>query len=139
MARHKDLILDDYIEDDYDYEIDYDYGKDSSDFIEDYEEEKYANYESKSTVNDDSKVETTKKKETKEIYLSETVSTIIDTISSFSNMFGIFGIIIAIVLILIFIVTLQFKSLALYLITLIGSFFFGYGFMYLLDRFTSNN
>ena len=88
MARHKDLILDDYIEDDYDYEIDYDYGKDSSDFIEDYEEEKYANYESKSTANDDSKVETTKKKETKEIYLSETVSTIIDTISSFSNMFG---------------------------------------------------
>ena len=35
MAKNKDLILDDYIEDDYDYEIDYDYGKDFSDFVED--------------------------------------------------------------------------------------------------------
>lgn len=135
MAKKKDLILDDYIEDDYDYEIDYDYGKDESDFIEYYDEEKYANYEAKSS---EKKVDT-KKKETKEIYLGEAASTIVNSLMSFSNLFGIIGMIIAAVLILFFIFTLQFDSLVLYLVVLIVSFFFGYGFMYLLDYFTSNN
>lgn len=135
MARKKDLILDDYIEDDYEYEIDYDYGKDDSDFIEDYDEEKYANYEAESA---EKKVEP-KKKGTKEIILGEAASTLVNTLMSCSNLFGIIGMVIAVVLILVFIVTLQFKSLALYIITLIVSFFFGYGFMYLLDLFISNN
>lgn len=135
MAKNKDLVLDDYIEDDYDYEIDYDYGKDNSDFIEDYDEERYANYEAKSN---ESKSEP-KKKNTKEFVLSETASTIVTALTSFSNIFGIIGMVIAVVLIIVFIVTLQFKSLALYIMTLIISFFFGYGFMYFLDYFTSNN
>lgn len=135
MAKKKDLILDDYIEDDYDYEIDYDYGKDESDFIEDYDEEKYANYEAESSE----KKADTKKKETKEIYLGEAASTIVNSLMSFSNLFGIIGMIIAAVLILFFIFTLQFDSLVLYLVVLIASFFFGYGFMYFLDYFTSNN
>lgn len=135
MARNKDLVLEDYIEDDYDYEIDYDYGRDNSDFIEDYDEEKYANYEAESS---DNKIDT-KKKDTKEIYLGEAASTIVSSLMSFSNLFGIIGMVIAAVLILVFIFTLQFDSLILYLITLIISFFFGYGFMYFLDLFTSNN
>lgn len=135
MAKKKDLILDDYIEDDYDYEIDYDYGKDESDFIEDYDAEKYANYEAESSE----KKADTKKKETKEIYLGEAASTIVNSLMSFSNMFGIIGMIIAAALILFFIFTLQFDSLVLYLVVLIVSFFFGYGFMYFLDYFTSNN
>ena len=135
MAKNKDLVLDDYFEDDYDYEIDYDYGKDESEFIEDYDEEKYAAYEAKS----ESKNNETKKKDTKEFVLSETASTIITTLSSFSNIFGIMGMVIAAVLILFFIFTLQFDSLVLYLVVLIVSFFFGYGFMYFLDLFTSNN
>ena len=135
MAKKKDLILDDYIEDDYDYEIDYDYGKDESDFIEDYDEEKYANYEAESSE----KNADTKKSETKEIYLSEAASTIVNSLMSFSNIFGIIGMVIAAILILFFIFTLQFDSLVLYLVVLIISFFFGYGFMYFLDYFTSNN
>ena len=135
MAKNKDLVLDDYIEDDYDYEIDYDYGKDESDFIEDYDEEKYAAYEAKS----ESKNNEIKKKDTKEFVLSETASTIVTTLTSFSNIFGIMGMVIAAVLILFFIFTLQFDSLVLYLVVLIISFFFGYGFMYFLDYFTSNN
>lgn len=135
MAKKKDLILDDYIEDDYDYEIDYDYGKDDSDFIEDYDEEKYANYEAESFE----KKADTKKKETKEIYLGEAASTIVNSLMSFSNLFGIIGMVIAAILILFFIFTLQFDSLILYLVVLIVSFFFGYGFMYFLDLFTSNN
>ena len=135
MAKKKDLILDDYIEDDYDYEIDYDYGKDDSDFIEDYDEEKYANYEAESSEN---KADT-KKKETKEIYLGDAASTIVNSLMSFSNLFGIIGMVIAAILILFFIFTLQFDSLVLYLVVLIVSFFFGYGFMYFLDLFTSNN
>lgn len=135
MAKNKDLVLDDYFEDDYDYEIDYDYGKDESEFIEDYDEEKYAAYEAKS----ESKNNEIKKKDTKEFVLSETASTIITTLSSFSNIFGIMGMVIAAVLILFFIFTLQFDSLVLYLVVLIISFFFGYGFMYFLDYFTSNN
>ena len=87
MAKNKDLVLDDYIEDDYDYEIDYDYGKDNSDFIEDYDEERYANYEAKSS---ESKSEP-KKKNTKEFVLSETASTIVTALTSFSNIFGIIG------------------------------------------------
>ena len=47
--------------------------------------------------------------------------------------------VIAAILILFFIFTLQFDSLVLYLVVLIISFFFGYGFMYFLDYFTSNN
>ena len=135
MAKNKDLVLDDYFEDDYDYEIDYDYGKDESDFIEDYDEEKYAAYEAKS----ESKNNDIKKKDTKEFVLSETASTIVTTLTSFSNIFGIMGMVIAAVLILFFIFTLQFDSLVLYLVVLIISFFFGYGFMYFLDYFTSNN
>lgn len=135
MAKKKDLILDDYIEDDYDYEIDYDYGKDDSDFIEDYDEEKYANYEAESSE----KKADTKKKETKEIYLGDAASTIVNSLMSFSNLFGIIGMVIAAILILFFIFTLQFDSLVLYLVVLIVSFFFGYGFMYFLDLFTSNN
>lgn len=135
MAKKKDLILDDYIEDDYDYEIDYDYGRDESDFIEDYDEEKYANYEAESSE----KNADTKKSETKEIYLSEAASTIVNSLMSFSNIFGIIGMVIAAILILFFIFTLQFDSLILYLVVLIISFFFGYGFMYFLDYFTSNN
>lgn len=135
MAKNKDLVLDDYFEDDYDYEIDYDYGKDESDFIEDYDEEKYAAYEAKS----ESKNNEIKKKDTKEFVLSETASTIVTTLTSFSNIFGIMGMVIAAVLILFFIFTLQFDSLVLYLVVLIISFFFGYGFMYFLDYFTSNN
>ena len=135
MAKNKDLVLDDYFEDDYDYEIDYDYGKDESDFIEDYDEEKYAAYEAKS----ESKNNEIKKKDTKEFVLSETASTIVITLTSFSNIFGIMGMVIAAVLILFFIFTLQFDSLVLYLVVLIISFFFGYGFMYFLDYFTSNN
>lgn len=135
MAKKKDLILDDYIEDDYDYEIDYDYGRDESDFIEDYDEEKYANYEAESSE----KNADTKKSETKEIYLSEAASTIVNSLMSFSNIFGIIGMVIAAILILFFIFTLQFDSLVLYLVVLIISFFFGYGFMYFLDYFTSNN
>lgn len=135
MAKNKDLVLDDYFEDDYDYEIDYDYGKDESEFIEDYDEEKYAAYEAKS----ESKNNEIKKKDTKEFVLSETASTIVTTLTSFSNIFGIMGMVIAAVLILFFIFTLQFDSLVLYLVVLIISFFFGYGFMYFLDYFTSNN
>ena len=135
MAKNKDLVLDDYFEDDYDYEIDYDYGKDESDFIEDYDEEKYAAYEAKS----ESKNNDIKKKDTKEFVLSETDYTIVTTLTSFSNIFGIMGMVIAAVLILFFIFTLQFDSLVLYLVVLIISFFFGYGFMYFLDYFTSNN
>ena len=135
MVKKKDLILDDYIEDDYDYEIDYDYGRDESDFIEDYDEEKYANYEAESSENNAD----TKKSETKEIYLSEAASTIVNSLMSFSNIFGIIGMVIAAILILFFIFTLQFDSLVLYLVVLIISFFFGYGFMYFLDYFTSNN
>lgn len=135
MAKKKDLILDDYIEDDYDYEIDYEYGKDESDFIEDYDEEKYANYEAESSKKENEN----KKKDSKVIYLGETASAIVTSLMSVSNLFGIIGMIIAVVLILVFIFTLQFKTLILYIMTLILSFLFGYGFMYLLDRFTSNN
>ncbi len=137
MAKNKDLVLDDYIEDDYDYEIDYEYGKDNSDFIEEYDEEKYANYEAKS---EKEKVENkSSSNNSKTIYIGEVGSTIVTTLSSVSNLFSIVGIIIAIVLILVFIFTLQLKSLVVYILTLVISFLFGYGFMYLLDYFTSNN
>ena len=134
MAKMRDLVLDEYIEDDFDYEIDYDYGKDNSDFIQDYDAEIYANYESQSVekkAND--------KKEKKEIYLSKGASLAVTSLAACSNWFSIIGIVIAVVLILVFLFTLQFKALALYLIVLISSFFFGYGFMYLLYHFTSNN
>ena len=133
----KDLVLDDYVEDDFDYEIDYDYGKDNSDFIEDYDAETYANYESQSVekATDDKN----DKNDKKEIYLGKGASLAVTIMSACSNWFSILGIVIAVVLILVFLFTLQFKALALYLIVLISSFFFGYGFMYLLYHFTSNN
>lgn len=137
MAKMKDLILDDYEENDYEYEVDYDYGKDSSDFIEEYNADSYANYESKS-IETSSKQESGKK-EKKDVYLGKGASLAVIAMAAFSNWFSILGVVIAAILILVFIFTLQFEALALYLIVLIGSFFFGYGFMYLLYHFTSNN
>ena len=146
MAKSKDLILDDYFEndyeDEYEYQIDYDYGMDTSEFVEDYDVETYANYEANS--NEDlsgikEKKEIKKKNNNKDIYLGKGASIAVTIISACSNWFSIFGIVIAIILILVFLFTLQFKSLVLYLVILISSFFFGYLFMYFLDRFTSNN
>lgn len=63
----------------------------------------------------------------------------ISTFSLISTWFGRVGIIIAIVLILYFLFTAKFTTMILYVVGLVGAFFFGYLFMYLLERFTSNN
>lgn len=56
-----------------------------------------------------------------------------------STWFGRVGIIIAIMLILYFLFTAKFTTMVLYVVGLIGAFFFGYLFMYLLERFTNSN
>ncbi len=63
----------------------------------------------------------------------------ISTFTLISTWFGRVGIIIAIVLILYFLFTAKFTTMILYVVGLVGAFFFGYLFMYLLERFTSNN
>ena len=108
MSKMKDLVLDDYVEDNYDFEIDYDYGRDTSDFIEDYDVEKYANYESKKENSDKDK------KNSKDVYLGKNASFAVNIMSLFSNWFSILGLGIAVVLILFFLFTLQFDALALY-------------------------
>lgn len=63
----------------------------------------------------------------------------ISTFTLISTWFGRVGIIIAVVLILYFLFTAKFTTMILYVVGLVGAFFFGYLFMYLLERFTSNN
>ena len=55
-----------------------------------------------------------------------------------STWFGRIGIIVAIILVLYFIFNEKFINLILYIIGLVVAYFFGYGFMYLLEKYSNN-
>ncbi len=129
MKSNEDhLLLDDYdefrepsieIEDSSSYQ-DFNKVEDSNDDEDD--------YSTKVTVD-------TKKENTSVPILSPIALSILST---FSKWFRIFGIIIAIILCAYYIAMGYFKDLFYYLLLLVGSFFFGYFFVYLLEKYLSH-
>lgn len=155
MRRNKknfEIDLDDFIEDDDTYEIEEvvdDAGEKRLD--DEYDEEK--EYEEFFKVNEKEEEDKTTKYETKneketfvdvesdddEVEYNDENSTFMKILSIFSVWFSRLGIAIAIILIAVFISQGKFKSLLLYILCLVVSFFFGYFFMFLLTHFTENN
>ncbi len=148
MAKNKkkDLILEDYIDDDesifdlektndfshnpnYEYDDTYDISDD-----EDYEVEYDDAGNNSLEVESDDNVN-----EEYEALDEDLGGDMISTFTLISTWFGRVGIIIAVVLILYFLFTAKFTTMILYVVGLVGAFFFGYLFMYLLERFTSDN
>ncbi len=148
MAKNKkkDLILEDYIDDDesifdlektndfshnpnYEYDDTYDISDD-----EDYEVEYDDAGNNSLEVESDDNVN-----EEYEALDEDLGGDMISTFTPISTWFGRVGIIIAVVLILYFLFTAKFTTMILYVVGLVGAFFFGYLFMYLLERFTSDN
>ncbi len=148
MAKNKkkDLYLEDYIDDDesifdlektndfshnpnYEYDDTYDISDD-----EDYEVEYDDAGNNSLEVESDDNVN-----EEYEALDEDLGGDMISTFTLISTWFGRVGIIIAVVLILYFLFTAKFTTMILYVVGLVGAFFFGYLFMYLLERFTSDN
>lgn len=147
MAKNKktDLYLEDYIDDDesifdleknndfshnpnYEYDDTYDISDDDYEVGFDDENNNSLEVESDDYINEDAET------------LDEDLGgDMIFIFSLISTWFGRVGIIIAILLILYFLFTAKFTTMILYVVGLIGAFFFGYLFMYLLERFTSSN
>ena len=73
-----------------------------------------------------------------EYYDDEEVS-LIPVLSTVSKWFIRIGIVIMIILLLYFIVKTDFMSAFLFVIGMIGAYFFGYLFMFCLDKFTTMN
>ena len=161
MRRNKknfEIDLDDFIEDDDTYEIEevvddagekrlddeYDKEKEYEEFFKvNEDEEEFTEEEVKTT-----KYETKNEKDTfvdvesddeDEVEYNDENSTFMKILSIFSVWFSRLGIAIAIILIAVFISQGKFKSLLLYILCLVVSFFFGYFFMFLLTHFTENN
>ena len=74
-----------------------------------------------------------------EDYEEENDSLFIATLATISKWFIRVGIVIAIILFIYYIVTGKVTSGLLFLLGLIVAYFFGYGFMFLLDRLVSDN
>ena len=110
--KKKDLILDEYEEDDSTSIYDIQKGNDS--FNSD-------NYYYEDELDEEDK------------------SVIIATISLVSTWFIRFGIVVTGILVLYFLFSAKFSTLLIYLISLVLAFFFGYAFMYLLEKFTEDN
>ena len=147
MAKNRktDLYLEDYIDDDesifdlekkndfshnpnYEYDDTYDVSDDDYEVGFDDENNNSLEVESDDYINEDAET------------LDEDLGgDMIFIFSLISTWFGRVGIIIAILLILYFLFTAKFTTMILYVVGLIGAFFFGYLFMYLLERFTNSN
>ena len=64
---------------------------------------------------------------------------VIDVLALVSKVFIYIGIGIAVILLLYFLITLKIAKAFLYIIGLVIAYFFGYFFMFFLDKFISNN
>lgn len=71
--------------------------------------------------------------------VEEEINPIIDVLALVSKVFIYIGIGIAVILLLYFLITLKFAKAFLYIIGLVIAYFFGYFFMFFLDKFISNN
>lgn len=74
-----------------------------------------------------------------EEYYDEEEVSLIPVLSTLSKWFIRIGIVIGIILLLYFIVKTDFMSAFLFVIGMIGAYFFGYLFMLCLDKFTTMN
>ena len=154
MAKKKktDLYLEDYIDDDesifdleknndfshnpnYEYDDTYDISDDDYEVGFDDGNSNSLEVESDDYINEDE----IKNKEDEETLDEDLGGDMIFIFTLISTWFGRVGIIIAILLILYFLFTAKFTTMFLYVVGLIGAFFFGYLFMYLLERFTNSN
>lgn len=159
--RNKDLVLDDYYEDEefsFDTESYANYSNvdsyfdtpdyyDQVNYIEEevYDEEPEDRVETAVKTVKSSKSTKTSKSSSKKSYSGEEYyedDSDIDAISLMSlisTWFGRIGMFIAVILCLVFLFSGQFKNLILYVISLGVAYLFGYVFMYLLVFFTSLN
>lgn len=150
MAKNKkkDLYLEDYIDEDesifdlektndfshnpnYEYEDTY---EDSDDEDDNEYEVQYDDLNNSLEVESDDNID-----EEYEALDEDLGGDMISTFTLISTWFGRVGIIIAAILILYFLFTAKFTTMILYIVGLVGAFFFGYLFMYLLERFTGDN
>lgn len=109
-------VKDASIDDESEYENFFKVDSDTEDYDDDTEEYNDSDVESKYTYDSD--------------------SPLISFLSVFSKWFRIIGVVIAIILSAYFITQGKFKSLFLYILGLVVAFFFGYFFMYFLNKFT---
>lgn len=147
--KKKDLILDEYEEDDstsiYDIQKDNDsFNSDNYYYEDEVEEEENSKYDSSDYIeevnySDEHNDYSSDEKEEYEDFDEEDKSDIISTISLVSTWFIRFGIVVTGILVLYFLFSAKFSTLLIYLISLVVAFFFGYAFMYLLEKFTENN
>ena len=146
--RKKDLYLEDYIDEDesiFDLEKTNDFSHNPNyeyeDTYEDLDDEDDNEYEVQyDDSNNSLEVESDDNIDEEYETLDEDLGgDMISTFTLISTWFGRVGIIIAVILILYFLFTAKFTTMILYIVGLVGAFFFGYIFMYLLERFTSDN
>ena len=71
--------------------------------------------------------------------VEEEINPVIDILALVSKVFIYIGIGIAVILLLYFLITLKIAKAFLYIIGLVIAYFFGYFFMFFLDKFISNN
>ncbi len=71
--------------------------------------------------------------------LDDSAVTVISVLSLVSQWFIRFGIFVAIVLVVYFLLCGKFLTLLLYVLGLIAAYFFGYFFMFLLDKFVGDD
>ena len=146
--KKKDLILDEYEENDstsiYDIQKDNDIFNSDNYYYEDELEDENNKYDSSDyieEVNYSDEYDDYSSDETEEYeeFDEEGKSDIISTISLVSTWFIRFGIVVTGILVLYFLFSAKFSTLLIYLISLVLAFFFGYVFMYLLEKFTEDN
>ena len=146
--KKKDLILDEYEENDstsiYDIQKDNDIFNSDNYYYEDELEDENNKYDSSDyieEVNYSDEYDDYSSDDTEEYeeFNEEDKSDIISTISLVSTWFIRFGIVVTGILVLYFLFSAKFSTLLIYLISLVLAFFFGYVFMYLLEKFTEDN
>lgn len=146
--KKKDLILDEYEENDstsiYDIQKDNDSFNSDNYYYEDELEDENNKYDSSDyieEVNYSDEYDDYSSGDTEEYeeFDEEDKSDIISTISLVSIWFTRFGIVVTGILVLYFLFSAKFSTLLIYLISLVLAFFFGYVFMYLLEKFTEDN
>ena len=146
MKKRKDFELDleEYIDDDYYDDDENFYNVNNNEDLTDEEEEynnffkvdaddstDYNSYEEASIVEED-------EEEVDPAYTYDSTSPLYKFLAMFLVVFKWLGIAIAIVLIAYFITQGRIKSLLLYILGLVIAFFFGYFFMFILNRFTED-
>ena len=148
--KREDLVLEEYIDDDYYAENFYSVDNNSKKLSE--EEEEYNNffkvdndystnydiYVDANTEDDYDTEDDESDEEEDPAYTYDSSSPLYKFLSLFLVVFKWLGIAIAVVLIAYFITQGKIKSLLLYILGLVVAFFFGYFFMFLLNRFTED-